>query len=83
MYRLALRALKPLNPKYFIFRLANATVPLARVHKFNQYEATMFFGKKKIREKKFIDYVLEDMPFGLDDLLVMDQIFNSSNCLRV
>jgi hypothetical protein len=24
------------------------------------------FGKKKIKEKKFIDYVLEDLPLGLD-----------------
>jgi hypothetical protein len=41
----------------------------------------MFFGKKKIKEKKFIDYVLEDIPFELGDLLAMDQAFNSSNCL--
>jgi hypothetical protein len=49
--------------------------------RFNQYEATMFFGKKKIKEKRFIDYVLEDIPFGLDDTFAMDQAINSSNCL--
>jgi hypothetical protein len=41
----------------------------------------MFFGKKKIKEKRFIDYVLEDIPFGLDDTFAMDQEINSSNCL--
>jgi hypothetical protein len=41
----------------------------------------MFFGKKKLKEKKFIDYVLEDIPFGLDDTFAMDQEINSSNCL--
>jgi hypothetical protein len=81
VYRLALLALKALNSKYFISGLANAIEPLGRVRQVQPIRGYDVFGKKKIKEKKFIDYVLEDIPFELGDLLAMDQAFNSSNCL--
>jgi hypothetical protein len=43
----------------------------------------MFFGRKELREKKFIDYVLEDIPFGLDDMFAHDQGLNAGqNSMR-
>ena len=36
----------------------------------------MFFGRKKLKEKKFIDYVLEDIQFGLDQMFAFDQVQN-------
>jgi len=43
----------------------------------------MFFGRKKVREKKFIDYVLQDIPFGLDDMFALDQGLNAGqNSMR-
>ena len=38
----------------------------------------MFFGRKKVREKKFIDYVLQDIPFGLDEMFALDQGLNDN-----
>ena len=43
----------------------------------------MFFGRKKLREKKFIDYVLQDIPFGLVEMFAVDQGLNvDQNLMR-